>query len=303
MEFIVTWLEHVPNFISVFGSGGQTAVGQPNKSRNHGYAALADAVSKQSKGRLNINGKNMRERFKRHIKVFTSTKAKGNSAGFGVTDEDTRNGIYTVTHKLESMCTCYARMDALFGLRLNVTPLAELCLADTPAQEQDERQDSGTAPQRRRRLVEEEEEEEEEEEVGDYIANQDYGGLEDGNSGNTYTQDDSADIRPVDNTFDDNVDNNFDNDGTDSQDGFARDINAIDGDEISILSTVSPVIQRQSKRQLTDTESQTSHKPGDGETGVGEKETGAGGGKGEETTRAGGGKGGKGDEKAGAGGN
>ncbi|KAK3804527.1 MAG: hypothetical protein JOS17DRAFT_711327, partial [Linnemannia elongata] len=123
VEFILTWLEHVPNFTSVFGSGGQTTVGQPNRTRNHGYATLADAVSKQSKGRLNINGKNMRERLQRHMKVFTSTKAKGNSTGFGVTDEDTRNGIYTVAHKLESMCTCYARMDALFGHRPNVTPL------------------------------------------------------------------------------------------------------------------------------------------------------------------------------------
>ena len=49
------------------------------------------------------------------MKVYTSTKAKAKSTGFGVTEEDTRNGVYTEAHKLESMCTFYARRDALFG--------------------------------------------------------------------------------------------------------------------------------------------------------------------------------------------
>ncbi|KAG0202263.1 hypothetical protein BGX33_009800 [Mortierella sp. NVP41] len=212
-EFIVSWLEHVPNFTSVFGSGGQTTVGQPNKSRNYGYATLADAVSKQSKGRLNINGKSMREWFQRHMEVFTSTKAKGNSMGFGVTEEDTKNGIYTVAHKLDK---------------------------------QDGRQESSTAPQLRHRLVMEEEE------VDDYIAAQDRRGLEDGNAVNTYTQDD--------NIINDNVDNSFYNDDADYQEDSVRDTNVIDGDEISILSISSPVLQRQPKRRLTDTESQVSKK-------------------------------------------
>ncbi|KAF9079593.1 hypothetical protein BGX23_003642, partial [Mortierella sp. AD031] len=205
-----------------------------------------DAVSKQSKGRLNVNGKSMREWFQRHMEVFTSTKAKGNSMGFGVTEEDTKNGIYTVAHKLDSMCNCYARMSALFGHRPNVTPVAELCLDDTPAQEQDGRQESSTAPQRRHRLVMEEEE------VDDYIAAQDRRGLEDGNAVNTYTQDD--------NIINDNVDNSFYNDGADYQEDSVRDTYVIDGDEISILSTSSPVLQRQPKRRLTDTESQVSKK-------------------------------------------
>lgn len=49
------------------------------------------------------------------MKVYTKTKVTASLMGFGITEEDSRNGIYTMAHKLESMCTCYARMDVLFG--------------------------------------------------------------------------------------------------------------------------------------------------------------------------------------------
>ncbi|KAK3833086.1 MAG: hypothetical protein JOS17DRAFT_677270, partial [Linnemannia elongata] len=123
MEFIFKWLEHQPNFESVVGSRGQTTVVMPNRPTACRYATLAEAMSKQSKGWLTIDGKNMREWFQRHMNVYINTKAKAKSTDFGATEEDTRNGVYTVAHKLESMCACYARMDALFGHRPKVTPV------------------------------------------------------------------------------------------------------------------------------------------------------------------------------------
>ncbi|KAF9118273.1 hypothetical protein BG015_006696, partial [Linnemannia schmuckeri] len=54
-----------------------------------------------SKGRLNINGKAMRERFQRHMKAFTESKRKAESTGFGVTEDDTKKTLYTVAHKPE----------------------------------------------------------------------------------------------------------------------------------------------------------------------------------------------------------
>ncbi|KAF9910297.1 hypothetical protein EC991_006796, partial [Linnemannia zychae] len=174
MEFILTWMEHRPNFESVFGCGGQTVIGAPNKTKTHGYSVLAQAVTKQSKGRLNINGKAMRERFQRHMKTYTEAKRKADSTGFGVTEDDTRKSLYTVAHKLESMCTCYARMDALFGQRANITPLHEHATI-VSAQGQDGCQDSSTAPRRSRRLIVEEEEEEEEDENEEEEENEDEG--------------------------------------------------------------------------------------------------------------------------------
>ena len=71
-------------------------------------------------------------------------------------------GLYIVAHMLESMCTCYDRMDVLFGQRPNITPLHEFSGAVVSAQEQGRCQESGTAPRRSRRPIVEEEEEEEE---------------------------------------------------------------------------------------------------------------------------------------------
>ncbi|KAF9274528.1 hypothetical protein BGZ74_004323, partial [Mortierella antarctica] len=45
--------------------------------------------------------------------------------GFSVTDEDNTNGIYTLTHKLDRLCSGYERMDMLFGHCPNITPLCE----------------------------------------------------------------------------------------------------------------------------------------------------------------------------------
>ncbi|KAF9536281.1 hypothetical protein EC957_011708, partial [Mortierella hygrophila] len=225
MEFILTWMEHRPNFESVFGCGGQTIVGTPQKTKTQGYSTLAQLVSKQSKGRLNINGKAMRERFQRHMKVFTDVKRKADSTGFGVTEEDNRSGIYTVTHKLESMCTCYARMDELFGNRANITPMSEFASVVVTGQEQEECEEARTAPQRRRRqIVDDGEEDTEEEEYGSNTEN-----------------------GHIDDILGDNIDNNFFDTTADSQEDSARenrpnagnDINdgtdAIDCDEISLL--------------------------------------------------------------------
>ncbi|KAF9308645.1 hypothetical protein BGZ91_007729 [Linnemannia elongata] len=212
MEFILTWMEHRPNFESVFGCGGQTVIGAPNKSKTHGYSVLAQGVTKQSKGRLNINGKAMRERFQRHMKAYTEAKRKAESTGFGVTEDDTRKGLYTVAHKLE--------------------------IED----DEEEEEEDGN---------EEEEEGEEEEEERDGIHAE--GGVID----NIFGED-----------FDDPYDASADNQGNSTRDTRGHDGDSVnDGtdvnaaDDISELSISSPpVFRRQSKRQLTDTESQSSNK-------------------------------------------
>ncbi|KAG0236998.1 hypothetical protein BGW41_000290 [Actinomortierella wolfii] len=170
IECILTWLEHPPNFASIFGSSsaGKPGVEQPPKSSStQGYATLAQVVSEQNKGRLKLNAKAMRERFGRFRRTYENVREMSKSKDFGVTDEDRKNGLYTVADKLESMCVCYARMDALFGHRSNITPSAN----DTPTiqeqsrgqeqgqeQEQEQEYRRGSAvPQRRRRLLKEDE--------------------------------------------------------------------------------------------------------------------------------------------------
>ncbi|KAG9064045.1 hypothetical protein KI688_003224 [Linnemannia hyalina] len=274
IETILTFLEHPPNFVSVFGSGGQTTIGKPNKPSNQGYTTLAQVVSRQSKGRLNLNAKSMRERLARHRKTFATVKEKSQETGFGVTDEDQQKGIYTIGHKLESICTCYDRMDALFGSRPNVTPLGIFSSVIPVAQEQDSSQQPTTGPRRRRRLLEDEDEDEDEDEGGDDDEPRDLvkdvGGEPFGNY--TQTQDNIDNPDPFNNTFDDSFNdidynlNNFDT-GLDTAEttNLEDDRNNIDsvleGDDISVLSISSTqVLRRHQKRPHTDTESQASNK-------------------------------------------
>lgn len=63
------------------------------------------------------------------------------------------------------------------------------------------------------------------------------------------------------NTFNyDDLDNDFYDDDANLQEDSVREANFDDGDDISEISISSPVLQWQSKRQLTDTESETSNK-------------------------------------------
>lgn len=123
IENILTWLENPLNFASIYGNAGKTGIRKPNKTAVKGYTALAEFVCKQSKGRWKtLAHKAVKERFNRHKALFVKVKEASNSTGFGITEEDRNNDIFTVARKLDSMCICYKRMDLLFGHRPNVTP-------------------------------------------------------------------------------------------------------------------------------------------------------------------------------------
>ncbi|KAF9190088.1 hypothetical protein BGZ51_008971 [Haplosporangium sp. Z 767] len=222
IENILTWLENPLNFSSIYGNAGKINIEKSNKTAAQGYAALSEFLCKQSKGRWKMLGyRAMKERFNRHKSLYLKVKEMSKATGFGVTKEDRSNNIYTVARKLESMCTCYERMDALFGHRPNVDPLeaAKVCLD----------QDNET-----RQLIEAQTELEDE------------GGiLEEG------AEDDTS-IIPNNNDEDDL--DNVDSDNNDLENDFS----VFDGDDISTLSLASPPIRN--KRQLSDTESTRSVK-------------------------------------------
>ncbi|KAF9417999.1 hypothetical protein BGZ76_004467, partial [Entomortierella beljakovae] len=157
IEIILGWLEHPPNFNSVFG-GQETGVGKPHKPASHGYRLLASFLKRQSKGLLDLTHKAMKDRFHQHFKRYKATKEASEKTGFGVTQDDVDSGIYTIEQKLESMCHCCERMDTLFGERPNVTPLY-YHLAGTPKEAQE---NANKITHCRRLIVEEEDEEAEE---------------------------------------------------------------------------------------------------------------------------------------------
>lgn len=64
-----------------------------------------------------------------------ATKTLSSKTGFGVTDEDRSNGIYTLASKLDNLCPCYQRMDNLYGKKPNVKPLREKAGGDDDTSE------------------------------------------------------------------------------------------------------------------------------------------------------------------------
>lgn len=87
---------------------------------------------------------------------FKAAYAKENSTGWGVTDEDRKNGLFTPLAVLDHLCPFYTRMKDLYGERHNVM---------VPATGEASRVDGVQRMERRRDLVitvDDEEEEEEE---------------------------------------------------------------------------------------------------------------------------------------------
>lgn len=167
LDSILVWLEHRPNYDKIYGTSGKTAVGLPLQSASKGYAELASHVNKNSKGRWNLAGKQVRERFNRYKKnTYLVARLAINATGFGITDEDRANGIHRLEHKRESMCHGFDRMEALFGEKPNVEPLVE---AEFYGEDEEEVEEDEIEEQERSLDAEEAElldEEEEEEEVG-----------------------------------------------------------------------------------------------------------------------------------------
>ncbi|KAF9176313.1 hypothetical protein BGZ50_001025, partial [Haplosporangium sp. Z 11] len=124
IDCIVSWLESPANFASIYGASGRTSIGKPLRNSTRGYEELARKLNTKSKGRLILSPKAVRERFNRCRANYVKVKAESETTGFGISETDRKKDINTIHQKLESMCPCYERMDALFGHRPNVKPEA-----------------------------------------------------------------------------------------------------------------------------------------------------------------------------------
>lgn len=123
---IMDWLDESLNYGAIYGFPGATPPpGTPVMNSNTAYGKLADVVNRASNGRFRLNAKSMRERWGRHKSKYITTKKIVESTGFGINDADRAKNIFSISAKKEKLCLGYQRMDALFGTKPNITPLAE----------------------------------------------------------------------------------------------------------------------------------------------------------------------------------
>ncbi|KAH7036111.1 hypothetical protein BKA57DRAFT_442531 [Linnemannia elongata] len=134
---IMDWLDDPLNYGAVYGFPGTTPPpGTPVMNSNTAYGNLADTVNRASGGRFRLNAKSMRERWGRHKFKYVATKKIVESTGFGTNDADRAKRIFSIAAKKEKLCLGYQRMDAIFGTKPNITPLAEYDSTLSPAETQ-----------------------------------------------------------------------------------------------------------------------------------------------------------------------
>ncbi|OAQ32709.1 hypothetical protein K457DRAFT_16272 [Linnemannia elongata AG-77] len=134
---IMDWLDDPLNYGAVYGFPGTTPPpGTPVMNSNTAYGKLADTVNRASGGRFRLNAKSMRERWGRHKSKYVATKKIVESTGFGINDADRAKRIFSIAAKKEKLCLGYQRMDAIFGTKPNITPLAEYDSTLSPAETQ-----------------------------------------------------------------------------------------------------------------------------------------------------------------------
>ncbi|MBW0502970.1 hypothetical protein O181_042685 [Austropuccinia psidii MF-1] len=121
---IINWLSVKSNFESCFGTSGSPSIGRHPSSKQHGFQLIAIELNKKSQNGLNLSSRSIRDQWKTYKKKYMAAKKFENLTGAGINEEDESKGIKSMSEKLESMCTCYAEMDVLFGHKPNVTPIA-----------------------------------------------------------------------------------------------------------------------------------------------------------------------------------
>ena len=125
---IIEWLEIAPgdNFRWITGSATSKLTGVvagAKVSKQSAYVSLADFVNQRCGS--NWDAKTCMDRYRAYVKSFTDTRRAYNNvngAKYLLGEEDLRKGITTIQQKLHQDCYGYARLDALFGERQNVTP-------------------------------------------------------------------------------------------------------------------------------------------------------------------------------------
>ncbi|KAI9921378.1 hypothetical protein PsorP6_002369 [Peronosclerospora sorghi] len=143
---ICSYIESPVNYENLFGSGKTKITGNV-LSKNKAFDALAYWLNKERNKKAKnvaiprLTGRQMQQGFATYKQKYH--KAKLLRTGDGVTDEYIARGILTVDQKRNCICPQYARMDAVFETKANVTAMAEYdsCLLAS-SEEEDDREEN-----------------------------------------------------------------------------------------------------------------------------------------------------------------
>ncbi|KAG6623733.1 uncharacterized protein IUM83_01848 [Phytophthora cinnamomi] len=120
IKVLLSWIERPANFESIYGTSGKTTVGGKAKiTKSAAYTQMAAHLRSKTKKYESLKPRNMQQRWENVVKKFREVLKLQGGTGMGLTAAEIRQGVSLPT-KLEKMCPCFYRLEALFGERPNM---------------------------------------------------------------------------------------------------------------------------------------------------------------------------------------
>ncbi|KAG6574447.1 reverse transcriptase [Phytophthora cinnamomi] len=120
IKVLLSWIEKPANFESIYGTSGKTTVGGKAKiTKSAAYTQMAAHLRSKTKKYESLKPRNMQQRWENVVKKFREVLKLQGGTGMGLTAAEIRQGVSLPT-KLEKMCPCFYRLEALFGERPNM---------------------------------------------------------------------------------------------------------------------------------------------------------------------------------------
>ncbi|KAG0256879.1 hypothetical protein BGZ95_005377 [Linnemannia exigua] len=125
-DFLLDWLEREGSYVKIFGAVGKTSLAKKDtQSSKLGFDEWAAHVS-QARGGLVLTGSSLKSRFRRYLDKYKKIKDDEKLTGFGLTEEDYKEKVTTISRRYENQCPRFERMDRIFGTKANVIALASM---------------------------------------------------------------------------------------------------------------------------------------------------------------------------------
>ncbi|KAG0286101.1 hypothetical protein BGZ97_007549 [Linnemannia gamsii] len=125
-DFLLDWLERDGNYVKIFSAVGKTSLSKKEiQSSKQGFDEWAAHVS-LAKGGLVLTGSSLKARFKRYLDKCKKIKEDEKLTGSGLTEEDYKERVTTISRRYQILCPRFERMDRIFGTKANVVALASM---------------------------------------------------------------------------------------------------------------------------------------------------------------------------------
>ncbi|POW06439.1 hypothetical protein PSTT_08986 [Puccinia striiformis] len=120
-ENICTYLKNAQHFTDLFGDGAKTTVSAGKVSKVKAFEVFAVWMNQLNPGLL-LNGRRLQQRFTSYKAKYSAAEHREDGTGGGVEEKD---GDKSLAEVMEDMCPCFARLDAIFREKANITPMFE----------------------------------------------------------------------------------------------------------------------------------------------------------------------------------